>query len=289
VDAATGASKWTASVGFAYESSPAVANGIVYIADIGSTLFAFDAATGAQLWANIPGGSVYTAPTVGDGAVYVATQNGKIVAFDASTGAQLWNNTTSGTNSAPTFSGGAVWVLTGTKGGPYVLDRFRAADGALISATNLGGVGGFELAEPAPATANGIVYVGIGGEPEQVMALRPNGGNLNVLWTAALDAVDQIPTAPAIANGMVYVGSGENGEFLALDATTGNTLWSGLTDGNFNSSSAAVSNGAVFVGGDKRLFAFALNGGNKAVYKRNHTQPPSFASLHPDFRLRPAR
>ena len=187
------------------------------------------------------------------------------------------------------FSGGAVWVLSSTNGGPYFLDRFRAADGALISATNLGGSGGIEFVEPAPATANGVVYVGIGGEPEQVMALPPNGANLNALWTAALDTADQIPTAPAIANGMVYVGSGLNGEFLALDATTGNTLWSGLTDVSFNSSSAAVSNGAIFIGGDKRLFAFALNGGNNAVYKRKHTPPPSFASLHPNLRLKPAR
>jgi outer membrane protein assembly factor BamB len=121
------------------------------------------------------------------------------------------------------------------------------------------------------------------------MAMRPNGTNVTTLWTVNLDNSGEIPTAPALANGVVYVGSGVNGDFLAIDAATGNTLWSGLTDGLDDFSSAAVSNGAVFIGGGKRLFAFALNGGNNAVYKHRHTRPPSFASLYPNFRLKPSR
>jgi outer membrane protein assembly factor BamB len=286
VDAATGTSKWSFSGNFPLDSSPAVANGIVYVASTAGTLFAFDATTGAELWANISGGSTYAAPAVGDGAVYVATQNGKVVAFDASTGTVLWTSTTSGTNSAPMFSGGSVWVLSSGDSAPYFLYRFRAADGFLISATNLGGSGGVETVEPAPAVANGIVYVSVGGTPGQVIALRPNGVNPTVLWTSNLDGAADTPTAPAIANGVLYVGSGLYGDFLALDAATGNTLWSGVTAGAFDFSSAAVSNGAVFIGGGNRLFAFALNGGNNAAYRRHHVPPPALSSLHPNTSLR---
>jgi outer membrane protein assembly factor BamB len=53
-------------------------------------------------------------------------------------------------------------------------------------------------------------------------------------------------------------------------------------------SSPAVSDGVVYVGtGDHTLYSFALDGGNNAVYRRSAT-PPSYASLHPDYRLKPA-
>lgn len=43
----------------------------------------------------------------------------------------------------------------------------------------------------------------------------------------------------------------------------------------------------VYVGSeDARLYAYALNAGSNAVHKRNNTQPPSFTTLHPDFRLK---
>jgi outer membrane protein assembly factor BamB len=136
--------------------------------------------------------------------------------------------------------------------------------------------------------ANGIVYVSIGG-PNQLIALQPEGETITTLWTYNFGVTLDVPTAPAVANGIVYVGSGFDGDLFALDPATGDTLWSGVTQGLDNLSSPAVSNGVVFFGGDRRLFALALNGGNNAVYKRKHTRPPSFESLHPDFNLKPSR
>ena len=45
----------------------------------------------------------------------------------------------------------------------------------------------------------------------------------------------------------------------------------------------------VYVGSpDGNVYAYALNGGDDAVYKRTRKRP-SFAALHPDLRLKPVR
>jgi hypothetical protein len=49
-----------------------------------------------------------------------------------------------------------------------------------------------------------------------------------------------------------------------------------------------VSDGMIFVGStDGHLYAFALDAGNAAIYRQKHAAAPSFAGLHPDFRLKP--
>jgi outer membrane protein assembly factor BamB len=91
-----------------------------------------------------------------------------------------------------------------------------------------------------------------------------------------------------VANGVVYVGSADD-NLYAYNAATGAPLWSATAGGPHYSSSPAVANGMVYVGSfDHNLYAYALNAGNDAVYKRGKTQPPSFSTLHPDFRLKPA-
>ena len=63
-------------------SSPAVANGVVYVGSEDSTLYAFDAATGAQLWSAATGGQIYHgSPSVSDGVVYVGSTDDNLYAF----------------------------------------------------------------------------------------------------------------------------------------------------------------------------------------------------------------
>ena len=132
-------------------------------------------------------------------------------------------------------------------------------------------------------TDQGPPTAGISG---QLVALQPDGPNIISLWTHDFPE-GVLTSAPAVANGIVYAGDGAKNVY-ALDALTGDTLWSGLTAGTIDYSSAAVSNGEVFVGGDKRLFAFALNGGNDVVYRHRHVPAPRLASLHPDYGLKPS-
>jgi outer membrane protein assembly factor BamB len=61
------------------ESSPTVANGVVYFADgLGGEVFAIDASDGRELWnsGGLVGGPVFAPPAVVDGRMYVASWDG---------------------------------------------------------------------------------------------------------------------------------------------------------------------------------------------------------------------
>ena len=109
VDLVTGRVKWhydtegtkfkSADWGFdrtTIQSSPAVANGTVYIGARDGFLYALDAATGAQRWRFDHKVSwVNTSPAVSDGLVYAASSDGRFIqAVDAATGAERWRATT---------------------------------------------------------------------------------------------------------------------------------------------------------------------------------------------------
>ena len=76
-------------------SSPAVANGVVYVGSNDDSIYALNASTGTLLWSYSAGESVSSSPAVADGVVYVGSLNygnGKSIhALDASTGALLWD------------------------------------------------------------------------------------------------------------------------------------------------------------------------------------------------------
>ena len=85
--------KWTFTAGSAVESSPAVADGVVYF---GSeypdfSVYAVDTRTGAELWKYVTNGAVYSSPAVANGVVYVGSYDtSEVFALDARTGAKLW-------------------------------------------------------------------------------------------------------------------------------------------------------------------------------------------------------
>jgi serine/threonine-protein kinase len=66
-------------------STPAVANGVVYIGDVidgDGVAEALDAATGARLWYYpTPNGRVDSSPVVVDGVLYVGSQSHNVYAF----------------------------------------------------------------------------------------------------------------------------------------------------------------------------------------------------------------
>jgi outer membrane protein assembly factor BamB len=226
-----------------FPSSPAVANGIVYIKANDGTTRAFDAASGTSLWsASI---DVYTtsSPAVANGIVYVGSY-GVLKAFDAASGAPLWSASIRFCNitSSPAVANGVVYV--GSECGQYgKLSAFDAASGALLwSATPPG------YAIASPAVANGIVYYG-------AVALGAfDAANGALLWSAPTDA--GIESSPALANGVVYVGD-RHGTVYAFNAASGAQLWSTTTTGAWMNSSPAVANGIVYIGSeDGNLYAF---------------------------------
>jgi outer membrane protein assembly factor BamB len=79
----TGTVKWKYLTGGYVRSSPAVANGVVYIGSSDGSLYALDASTGAVLWSYTIGGGlpVFSSPTVVNGVVYLAAADDHVYAF----------------------------------------------------------------------------------------------------------------------------------------------------------------------------------------------------------------
>jgi uncharacterized repeat protein (TIGR01451 family) len=107
------------------DSSPAVANGVVYIADE-SNLYALNASTGAKQWsfATEPLEVIdNSSPAVANGVVYIGSAHlindeGNVYALNASTGAKLWTyNTGSDILSSPAVVNGVVYVDSGLGSG----------------------------------------------------------------------------------------------------------------------------------------------------------------------------
>ena len=102
----------------AYAATPVIVNGVVYVQDLDSDVFAISLATGKVLWThdyNSPDGGP-NGVNVAGGVVYAATAKAA-VALDAATGAQLWSRTLIGNDHegiamAPGYDNGTVYVST---------------------------------------------------------------------------------------------------------------------------------------------------------------------------------
>ncbi len=111
VNASTGKKLWSVSGSFGYQASgsPAVANGVVYLATTGSPngLYALNASTGATLWTFADGD--YGSPAVANGIVYVCSPT-SVYALNPSTGAMLWHYTwSSGGGGTETIANGVLY------------------------------------------------------------------------------------------------------------------------------------------------------------------------------------
>jgi outer membrane protein assembly factor BamB len=255
LNASTGAKLWSTIIGAPVQTSPAVANGVVYVASVGANLispyvFALNADTGTVLWSYMTTEDVLSSPTVVSGVVYTTCGgNGlsTVCALNANTGALLWNNATpGGLLSSPAVANGVVYVGS-ANGNVYALN---ASTGATVWSYFTG-----NTVNSSPAVANEVVY--IGSENGNVDALNASTGAK--LWSYATG--DYVDSSPAVANGVVYIGSG-NGNVYALNASTGAKLWSSAT-GSVVLSSPAVANGVVYVGSNNGN-VYALNAGTGA-------------------------
>ena len=81
LDAGTGHKLWSYATGYFLNSSPAVANGVVYFGSDSHNIDALNASTGARVWNYTTGGAVESSPIVANGVVYVGSDDGYLYAF----------------------------------------------------------------------------------------------------------------------------------------------------------------------------------------------------------------
>jgi outer membrane protein assembly factor BamB len=81
VDASNGQELWSHPLHKHVMSSPAVLDGLVYIADTGRTVHCLDAKTGETQWTHEAKGDFWASPSVADGKVYLGTRKGDFYVF----------------------------------------------------------------------------------------------------------------------------------------------------------------------------------------------------------------
>ena len=222
-----------------YGSSPAVANGAVYIGANDGTVYSLNATTGAKIWnynTNMEVGnqlttySVESSPTDVNGVVYVGSDNGNVYALNATNGGKLWSYTAdSGFTSCPAIANGVVYIGSDD----HDVYALNATNGVSLWCSYTGGI------SSSPAVANGIVYVG--SMDFNVYALNATNGCQ--LWSYTSNR--PIDSSPAVVNGAVYIGS-DGGTVYAFGSLGGSSPPSPVVSNiAISPSDATVSSGGV--------------------------------------------
>ena len=213
LEPADGSELWSFDTERQIKTTPAVSNGVVYVATSpksgqsgGEKVYAIDVTSGTELWSADEPMMVDTALTVVDGVVYVADFSGTVHAYDAGDGTWLWDAgvSSSAINAAPTVAEDVVYVGSDDNH-VYALD---AADGTELWAFETGG-----NVRSSPAVADGALYVG--SNDASLYALNANTGD--ELW--AFDTGDSVWSSPAVLDGVVYVGS-QDAKLYAVQETS---------------------------------------------------------------------
>jgi outer membrane protein assembly factor BamB len=291
---------WTAAVvgsaavanGVVYIGNEHAAPSLHAFSEAGTTNCSGTPKTCTALWTGDTGLSegVDTAPTVANGVVYASTDHDNLYAFSASgttncSGSPkictpLWRavvGSSVGSASPPVIANGVLYI-----GGDGGLDAFSASgttncSGSPKTCTPLwtGATGGCCGVSGAPAVSKGVVYVG---SYDGLYAFSASGTTgcsgtpktCTPLWTST--SAGHISQATAVANGVVYV-TEDAGNLYAFSATgttgcsgtpkTCTPLWTATISPNVLTSSPAVANGVVYVGGagsGGKLVAFSALG-----------------------------
>ena len=224
-------------------SSPAVANGVVFVGSDDGHLYAIDAVTGTEIWRFRTGDLVYSSPAASNGIVYSGSDDDHLYAIDAVSGTEIWRFRTEADVTSSLAASNGVGYFGSDDGDLYAIDAVTGTE-----------IWRFETdgdVSSSPAVANGVVYVG--SDDGYLYAIDAVAGT--EIWRFRTDG--DVYSSPAVANGVVFVGS-DDGHLYAIDAVTGTEIWRFRTDGDV-SSSPAVSNGVIYIGSNDGCL-YAIDG-----------------------------
>ena len=230
----TSSLRWRYATGGSVASSPAVADGIVFVGSSDNKVYALDELTGAQIWNYATGGAVKSSPAVVDGTVFVGANDGNVYALNEVTGEKIWSCQTGNSVgfSSPTVIDGFVFVGS-SDGNVYALKE-STGDKIWNKSILTDGIS-------SPAIADNMVFIGSGAG--KIYALNEQTGA--EVWSFETNAGLSL-TSPAVADGMVFWAV--TGGVYALNETSGARIWN-FDTGLYMESSPAVSDGMVFIGG----------------------------------------
>jgi len=190
---------WSYTTGDDVFSSPAVADGKVYVGSMDRNVYCLNASTGDFIWNYTTGSSVLSSPAVADGKVYVGSEDGKVYAFGRARMALYAGGSDPGV--VYQYAGGTQWNIVSPNLGDAVLCLCEY-EGHLYAGT----------------VSNGEM-----GEKGRVW--RYDGGTV---WTLVGDNMDDRMLSLVVFKGDLYAGTG----FVAgrLYRYEGGTTWTMVVD-----------------------------------------------------------
>ena len=246
LSAATRAAKCPFKAGDTGPSSPAIANGVLFVGSWDSYFYALDAATGNDLWRFKTGEDpkihnqvgIQSSAAVADGIVYFGCRDSNLYAVDAKTGKEVWrvNNKGSWVIASPAVSGGIVYAATSDTGKVFAVDAKTGAERfaltfnhwPMFSSPALGGdtayIGshmGKLIAidvrakrvrwafETDGAKANLARYTGADGPPNYEAAQKENFYAARVVAVDKLMSTGAVLSSPVAEGDAVYFGSAD--------------------------------------------------------------------------------
>ena len=168
---------WTALTQDSIESSPAVANGVVYVGSDDDNVYAYAVGCGsgggscASIWSYTTGGVVYSSPAVSNGVVYIGSRDDNLYAFALPAGVNQAAATFHASDPArvldsrPTGSGHTNIGLAG---------KFHAGAVRTFRVSGVVGVGASKVAVPTNATAVTGNLTIVGETADGLVALGPS-------------------------------------------------------------------------------------------------------------------
>lgn len=205
-NAESGLMLWNNSISSSYwaiNSSPAVADGVVFIGSGDHNLYALNATDGKQLWVYQTDLWVESSPTVANGIVYVPSNDQNLYALNATNGHKVWSYNdilcTVYDGASVPLANGAVYVLSGSNG---AIKALNAETGVLLWSSST------TDCEPFPIVVGDVLYIG---GINNLFAFNATDGSW--LWNS--NQTGEILSSPAYANGVVYAQS-TNGTIYAF-------------------------------------------------------------------------
>lgn len=206
-------------------SSPAVAEGTVYVGSGDGNVYALDASTGEPRWTFRTGDVVHASPAFDRGVLYFGSWDGDFYAVDARTGTEKWR-----------FQGGRDPVIhnqVGFQSSPAVVDgvvytgcrdsNLYAIDAATgREKWRVDNAGSWVVA--SPAVARGRVYYATSDSSRYLVVDAATGKPV-----VSRDSRAYVFSSPVVAGDVALVGV-LNGTLEARDAETGDLLWEFRTE-----------------------------------------------------------
>src|SRR3989454_7473625 len=216
-----GSVAWRHPTGSVHYSSPAYADGSVYVGIMGTYnttsqvtfeppygVLALNAASGEENWFFPTAGSVAASPAIAGPRLIAPSKDGNVYAINRATGTLAWQAQVDAGISSPAVSGGIVFVGGGAFGG----------NGLVVALDVTTGVRRWSFAPNGPVQASityadGKVLFATNSAHGTVYALNATSGTL--IWSFEPSPAEYILGSPVIADGLVFLPS-DNGHVYAL-------------------------------------------------------------------------